>query len=184
MLQDTHLTSKVRYVSSHLSSLYSPFHTTDGRLVLRHRRPVTYPYPNAYSHPLPRFRYNSATGLLTAEFDCDPEFNSGTTAWRARTFYLTALPRQRPRTILDDASDALVSAFHSPLSLLGVAAHDLTTAGTDDTFNLREDEVQEQERGEVSEIDDDPARDRPVRVIVLTREEHDQLSHEAWARRR
>jgi DDB1- and CUL4-associated factor 11 len=147
---------------------------------------VTHPYPNVYSHPLPRFRYNSATGLLTAEFDCDPEFGSGT-AWRAQTFYLTALPRQRPRTLLDGASDALVSAFRAPLSLLGgvsASAHDLTAAGTDDTFNLREDEVQEQERGEDSEVDDDPARDRPVRVIGLTREEHQQLSHEAWARRR
>jgi DDB1- and CUL4-associated factor 11 len=142
-----------------------------------------HPYPNAYSHPLPRFRYNSATGLLTAEFDYDPEFKSST-AWRAQTFYLTALPRQRPRTLLDGASDALVSAFRGPLSLLGGVAHDLTAAGTDDTFNLREDEVQEQELGEDSEVDDDPARDRPVRVIGLTREEHHQLSHEAWARRR
>jgi DDB1- and CUL4-associated factor 11 len=162
---------------------------TDGRLVLRHRRPLTQPYPNAYSHPLPRFRHNGSTGFLTVKFDCDPAYASGT-AWRAQTFYLTALARRRPRTLLDDASDALVSAFRVPLSLLGgggvhgMPVQDPTAAGTDDTFNLREDEVEEQERGEDAEVDDDPARDRAVRVIGLTPEEHHELSDKAWARRR
>jgi hypothetical protein len=44
------------------------------------------------------------------------------------------------------------SAFHAPLSLLGgvrcVSAHDPTATGIDDTFYFREDEVEEQERGE------------------------------------
>ncbi|KAH9065619.1 hypothetical protein EDB87DRAFT_1592050 [Lactarius vividus] len=156
----------------------------NGRLVLRHRRPLTQPYPNAYSHPLPRFRYNGATGLLTADFECDPAFAGGT-AWRAKTFYVTAVPRRRPRTILDGASDALVSAFRNPFSLLaGVAVPAPTAAGTDDTFNLREDEVEEQERGEEAEVDDDPARDRAVRVIGLAPEERHELSDRAWARRR
>lgn len=187
-LQDTHSTSKVSYLppSPSNSQKFTRI-LADGRLVLRHRRPLTHPYPNAYSHPLPRFRYNGGTGLLTVEFAGDPEFASGT-AWRARTFYLTALPRRRPRTLLDDASDAFASAFRTPLSLLGgvhgVPAHNPTAAGTDDTFNLREDEVEEQERGEDAEVDDDPARDRAVRVIGLTPEEHHELSEKAWARRR
>jgi DDB1- and CUL4-associated factor 11 len=149
---------------------------------------MTLPYPNAYSHPLPRFRYNAGTGLLTVEYGCDPEFAGGST-WRAQTFYLTALARRRPRTLLDDASDVFTSAFRAPLTSLlgsvqGVTTPDLTAAGTDDTFNLREDEVEEQERGDDAEVDDDPARDRAVRVIGLSPEEHHGLGRGAWARRR
>ncbi len=44
--------------------------------------------------------------------------------------------------------------------------------------------MEEQERGEEAEVDDDPARDRAVRVIGLTPEEHHELSDRAWARRR
>src|SRR6266478_4895869 len=123
---------------------------TDGRLVLRHRRPLTQPYPNAYSHPLPRFRYDGQTGRLTVEFENDPEF-VGDTAWRAKTFYLTALPRPRPRTLLDDATNVLTSAFRAPLSLFcstSIPSHDPIAAGTDETFNLRHEEVEEQDRGE------------------------------------
>ncbi|KAI9507809.1 hypothetical protein F5148DRAFT_1201869 [Russula earlei] len=159
----------------------------DGRLVLRHRRPLTRPYPNAYSHALPRFRYDGATGRLTVEFENDPAFAGGT-AWQAQTFYLTALPRRRPRTLFDGATDVLASAFLAPLSFLSnsplpLPAHDPIAAGTDDSFNLREDEVEEQDRGEDAEIDDDPARDRAVCVIGLTPEEHPELSDKAWVRR-
>ena len=157
---------------------------TDGRLVLRHRRPLTQPYPNAHSHPLPQFRYDGHTGRLTVEFENDPEFAGGT-AWRTKTFYLTALPRPRPRTLLDDATNVLASAFRTPLSLFGsspsVPAQDSIAAGTDDTFNLRHEEVEEQDRGEDAEADDDPAHDRAVRVIGLVR--HLELSDKAWARR-
>lgn len=158
----------------------------DGRLVLRHRRPLTQPYPNAYSHPLPRFRYDGATRLLTVEFENDPAFAGGT-AWRAQTFHLTMLPRRRPRTFIDEATNALTSAFRAPLSFIGgspISAVDPTAAGTDDAFNLREDEVEEQDRGEDTEVDDDPARDRAVRLVGLTPEELRELSNKAWARRR
>ena len=144
---------------------------------------MTLPYPNMYSHPLPRFRYNVNTGRLTVGFENDPAFAGGT-AWQ--TFYLTALPRRRPRTLLDGATDVLASALRAPLSFFGrpsLPAHDSTTAGTDDTFNLREEEVDEQERGEDAEVDDDPARDRAVRVIGLTAKEHHELSDRASARR-
>ncbi|KAI0295007.1 hypothetical protein BC826DRAFT_1136110 [Russula brevipes] len=160
----------------------------NGHLVLRHRRPLTQPFPNAYSHPLPRFRYNGATGRLTVEFETDPAF-AGATAWRNQTFYVTALPRRRPRTLLDGATDVLTSALRSPLSPLSffggplIPARDSTAAGTDDTFNLREDEVEEQDRGEDAEVDDDPAHDRDVCVIGLTPVERDELRDKAWARR-
>lgn len=150
---------------------------TDGRLVLRHRRPVTQPYPNAHSHPLPQFRYDGHTGRLTVEFENDPEFAGGT-AWQAKTFYLAALPRPRPRRLLDNATHVLATAFRTPLSLF---AQDSIAAGTDDAFNLRHEEVEEQDRGEDAEADDDPAHDRAVRVIGLVR--HLELSEKAWARR-
>jgi WD repeat-containing protein 23 len=184
--QDTRSMSKVSYFPPLLLE-YLTVHlgVVDGRLVLRHRRPLTQPYPNAYSHPLPRFRYQGDTGRITAEFENDPEFAGGTN-WRAKTFYLAALPRPRPRTLLDNATDVLSSALRSPLSLFGgppIPAHDPITAGTDDTFNLRQEEVEEQDRGEDAEDDDDPARDRAVRVIGLTPEGHSELSSKAWTRR-
>ncbi|KAI0256994.1 hypothetical protein BJV78DRAFT_1277597 [Lactifluus subvellereus] len=65
------------------------------------------------------------------------------------------------------------TAFRAPLSLLSdvysVPGHDPTAAGTDDTFNLRED----------TEVDGDPARDRAVRVIGVMPEEHHELSEGA-----
>jgi DDB1- and CUL4-associated factor 11 len=80
----------------------------------------------------------------------------------------------------------LASAFRAPLSLFGnpsITAHDSIAAGTDDIFNLRQEEVEEQDCGEDAEADDDPALDRGVRVIGLTRQEHLELSDKAWARR-
>ena len=43
--------------------------------------------------------------------------------------------------------------------------------------------MEEQERGQETEVDDDPARDRAVRAIVLTPDEHNGLTDRAWARR-
>lgn len=158
----------------------------DGRLVLRHRRPYTQPYPNAYSHPLPHFSYDGSTGRIIVDFACDPAFAGGT-AWHAKTFYLTAIPRRRRRTILDGASDALASAFRKPRSLFAgtqLTAPDPTAVGTDEMFNLHEDEAEELERGDETEVDDDPSRVRVVRVIGRTPEEHHELSDKAWERRR
>jgi WD repeat-containing protein 23 len=64
-----------------------------------------------------------------------------------------------------------------------ISAHDPIAAGTDDTFNLRQEEVEERDRGEDAEDDDDPANDRAVRVIGLMPKEHHELNDKAWARR-
>jgi WD repeat-containing protein 23 len=61
--------------------------------------------------------------------------------------------------------------------------NDSIAAGTDDTFNLRQEEVEDQDRGEDFEADDDPARDRAVRVIGLMYQEQFELSDKAWAHR-
>ncbi|KAI9444598.1 hypothetical protein H4582DRAFT_2108479 [Lactarius indigo] len=147
----------------------------DGRLVLRHRHPQTQPYPNAYSHPLPRFRYDGTDHFLTADFECDPAFAGGT-AWRAKTFYLTAIPRRRRRTILDEASGALASAFRNPLSLLG--GKQMTRSIYAKT-RWKSWTVAKKLR-----MDDDPARDRAVRIVGMTPEEHLELSDKALTRRR
>ncbi|CAG7847663.1 SubName: Full=Uncharacterized protein {ECO:0000313/EMBL:CCA72491.1} [Serendipita indica DSM 11827] len=46
----------------------------DGKLVLRHRKPIIPPFPNAVSHTLPKFSYSPVTGNITVEFDSDPAF--------------------------------------------------------------------------------------------------------------
>jgi len=40
------------------------------------------------------------------------------------------------------------------------------------------------EWGDETEVDDDPARDRAVRVVGLTHEKHHELSDKHWERRR
>ena len=109
-------------------------------------------------------------------------------ARRAKTFYVAGVRRRLPRTIiLDGASDAFTSAFRNPFSPLHgtlVLESDPATAGTDDTFNLREDEVEAQERGKETKVGHDPARDRVVRAIRPTSEGHNGLTDRAWVRRR
>lgn len=43
-------------------------------LVLRHRRPITHPYPNKYSHDLPRFGYDPVSGNISIAFISDPSY--------------------------------------------------------------------------------------------------------------
>ena len=115
------------------------------------------------------------------DFKNDPEFADGT-AWRAKAFYLTALPRPRPRTLLDDATNVLTSAVRAPLSMFGIPsipAHDSIAAGKDDTINSRPEELEEQD----AEVDDDPAHDRAVCVIGLMQQGHLEFSDKASARR-
>ncbi|KAI0066418.1 WD40 repeat-like protein [Artomyces pyxidatus] len=158
----------------------------DGRLVLRHRRPFSEPYPNASSHPLPQFRYSSNTGEITVTFASDPAYPSGpaaSTAWKNKTYYLTSIPERKQRTFIDDASAAIGSVLSSPLSLFSVTPPEVT-AGADEAFNLREDEVAEQERGEEAEDDDSPAQNRKVRVVGATEEDTLAMGVKARHRRR
>src|SRR5258706_13841457 len=43
-------------------------------LVLRRRRPITHPYPNRYSHELPRFSYDPVSGNISIAFTSDPSY--------------------------------------------------------------------------------------------------------------
>ncbi|PAV22746.1 WD40 domain containing protein [Pyrrhoderma noxium] len=161
----------------------------DGRLVLRHRRPVLHPYPNAFSHPLPQFWYSSSTKQIFIRFQCDPSYSQSSTsnAWRQRSYLLSSVPLRRPRTILDDASDAITSVFAGPLSpitsIFGASARSSTVQEVyNSDIDLREDEVLEEDRGEGEEVDDSPELRRDVRVIAVG--EHETGLTELTKRRR
>lgn len=162
------------------------------RLVLRHRRPVSHPFPNAYSHPLPRFTYDAATQLITVNFAFDPSYPmSGTreaalSTWKDKTYLLTSIPLRKPRTLIDNASAILSSAVSAPFSLFGYASP--ASPRPDQVFDsgdidLREDEILEQERSEEGEVDDSPEKWRQVRVIGIAKEDEHVVGERAKARR-
>ncbi|KAJ8508778.1 hypothetical protein ONZ45_g8988 [Pleurotus djamor] len=141
------------------------------RLVLRHRRPVSLPFPNSYSHPLPRFFYDSNSGEINVQFDSDPTYPSNgvpSEAWRKKTYLLTSIPIRRPRTIIDDASQFLTTAVTSPLALFGLGQQKATPEAVQHSdIDLGEEEVMEEERGEEAEADDSPEAVRRVRMLSL-----------------
>jgi len=145
------------------------------RIVLRHRRPVSQPFPNKYAHPLPRFVYSSETEEISVQFACDPSYplhGTSSQAWQNKTYLLTSIPKRKPRTIIDDASDFLASNIFNPISYLtGTSAP--PQARPDEVFNgdidLMDDEVLEEEKGEEAEVDNSTDPGRKVRIIeVLT----------------
>ena len=181
---DPQLRPYVRIAESH----------SDENLVLRHRRPVTLPFPNAYSHPLPRFAYNPSTLEITVTFAADPSYyssasptsrrDSGGEAWREKTYYLSSVPVRKPPTMIDNASALLTSAMSGPLSLFGGKKTNATPEEVfDGEIDLTEGELAEQDRNEAEEIDDSPDLLRPVKVIGLTPEEVAGSSEKAKLRR-
>ncbi|KXN88944.1 hypothetical protein AN958_06815 [Leucoagaricus sp. SymC.cos] len=173
------------------------------RLVLRHRRPVSYPYPNTYSHPLPKFQYNTQTGEIIVMFshdpDCPPPLHSaagnrpGTTAsgkldlWHNKTYYLVSQPLRKPRTILDDASEIITTAVASPINFFSGAFASRSVAKPEQVFDgnidLKEEEVVEEDRGEEGEVDDSPELERQVKMVGVFRGVEGELSDKAQRRR-
>ena len=164
----------------------------DDCLVLRHRRPVLQPFPNSYSHPLPRFSYDRETKHISVTFATDPSYPAPKDvnkweAWKEMSFLVTAVPSRKPRNIIDDASDLLSSAITTPLSLFGAlkppSSATPETVFSSGEIDLREDEILEQERSEEGEVDDSPERRREVRVLALAKEEVEAASVKAKLRR-
>ncbi|CCL98108.1 uncharacterized protein FIBRA_00102 [Fibroporia radiculosa] len=164
------------------------------RLVMRHRRPVSYPFPNAYSHPLPRFSYDRDTRNITVTFSADPTYPPGPgsklspNAWKENAYLLTSIPARKSRSIMDDASDLLNNAIHAPLSLFGSLGKSRIASTPDEVFysghfDLREEEILEQDRSEEGEVDDSLERLRKVRVLALAKEEVHAASQKAKLRR-
>ncbi|KAL0951704.1 hypothetical protein HGRIS_008379 [Hohenbuehelia grisea] len=143
------------------------------KLVLRHRRPMSFPFPNAYSHPLPKFSYDNQTGEITVHFEYDPSFpENAATAWQRKTYVLASIPLRKPRTMIDDASDFFVSNIGTPLtSLFSGKPTEPARSTLDEVFNsdidLKEDEVLEEERGEETEVDDSSEQRRNVRMLAI-----------------
>ncbi|KAJ7455933.1 hypothetical protein B0H11DRAFT_2066334 [Mycena galericulata] len=161
------------------------------RLVLRHRRPISLPYPNAYSHPLPKFSYSAQTGEITVHFESDPSHPDPSTlpsdAWKRKTYILASIPLRKPRTIIDDAHAFISSAITAPLSLFsGATSPPTPEAVLTSDIDLAEDEVLEEERGEEAEVDDSPEWGRKVKVLGIinkSREER-EIVEKARNRRR
>ncbi|KAF9446122.1 hypothetical protein P691DRAFT_804705 [Macrolepiota fuliginosa MF-IS2] len=185
----------------------------DGRLVLRHRRPISYPYPNAYSHPLPKFQYNAQTGEITIHFSHDPTYplssppsSPGTSMlrnrtsdlgleipaaagnWRNKTHFLVSQPLRKPRTIIDDASEMITTAIVSPINFFSSAFGGKSAAKPEEVFDgnidLKEEEVVEEERGEEGEVDNSPELERRVRVIGIPNGSEGELGDKALKRRK
>ncbi|KAI0361487.1 WD40 repeat-like protein [Trametes cingulata] len=164
---------------------------SEEKLVLRHRRPISYPFPNAYSHPLPRFVYHAETKEITVTFASDPSYpssrrDSTSGAWKEKTYYLSSVPVRRPPSLMDNASALLNSAISAPLALFGGkgGSHATPEQVFDGEIDLTENELAEQDRNEAEEIDDSPDWLRPVKVIALTAEEAANASEKAKSRRR
>ena len=135
------------------------------------------PFPNKYSHPLPIFVYSSETGEISAQFACDPAYpplGASSQVWQNKTYLLTSIPKRKPRTIIDDASEFLTSTILSPFSFL-TGTSPPTQARPDEVFNgdidLREDEVLEEDKGEEAEVDNSADLGREVRIVVVSTEE-------------
>lgn len=163
----------------------------DGRLVLRHRRPVTYPFPNEFSHPFPNFSFSSTTGQITVDFACDPSFpptgpgSPSSSAWTQRTYVLSSIPLQKPRSILFDASEAISSALYSPLTLFGAPPSTPTVEDLHRSdIDLREDEVVEEDRAAGEEADDSLERGRKVRVLAVNEDDDEHATVAALQRRK
>ncbi|KAJ7664936.1 hypothetical protein B0H17DRAFT_1091237 [Mycena rosella] len=143
------------------------------RLVLRHRRPISLPFPNAYAHPLPKFSYAAETGEITVHFVSDPSHPPPSAvpsdAWRKKTYTLVSIPLRKPRTLIDDAHAFISSAITSPLSFFSGAPAPQATpeAVFNSDIDLGEEEVLEEERGDEAEVDDSPEWGRHVRVLGI-----------------
>ena len=159
--------------------------------MIRHRKPVTYPFPNAESHPLPRFAYHPDTREITVTFAYDPSYpapsarrDSTSGVWKTKTYYLSSVPVRKPPTLIDNASALLTSAMSGPLALFGGAKTNATPDMVfDGEIDLAEGELAEQDRNEAEEVDDSPDPLRPVKVVALHPEEVAGSSDAARLRR-
>ncbi|TRM66127.1 hypothetical protein BD626DRAFT_197360 [Schizophyllum amplum] len=146
------------------------------RIVLRHRRPVSLPYPNQYSHPLPRFVYSPESGQIAVHFSCDPAYlpqPAPHSAWQDKVYLLTSVPKRRPRNFLDDASQFLATNVASPIATIfgGPRINTATPEAVAHVdIDLKENEVLEEERAEEDEVDDSTDKDRDLRMLRLGRD--------------
>jgi len=145
------------------------------RIVLRHRRPVSQPYPNPYSHPLPQFSYNQETQEIAVSFTCDPTYpppgSTSANAWQRRRYILSSVPKRRPKSFINNASAILSATVSAPFALLAGSLSAQPKSTPEEVFSgtidLAEDEMLEQDRGEEGEVDDSPDPQRGLRLLSI-----------------
>lgn len=130
---------------------------------------MTLPFPNSYSHPLPRFSYDSSTGNIHVRFTCDPSYpspsqNAPSVAWQERQYLVSSIPRRKPPSVLDNAAQFFSSAASR---LAPVIAGEEIQRDDEGEFDLRENEIVEEERPAENEVDDSPDIHRDIVVLSL-----------------
>ncbi|KAF8445715.1 WD40 repeat-like protein [Boletus edulis BED1] len=144
-------------------------------IVVRHRRPVSQPYPNAYSHPLPQFSYHQETQEISVSFSCDPTYpppgSAGSDGWQRRKYILSSVPMRRPKSLIDNASALISATVAAPLSFFSGNVSTQPKSTPEEVFggdiDLGEDEILEQDRGEEGEVDDSLELHRNLRLLSI-----------------
>lgn len=85
---------------------------------------------------------------------------------------MSAIPMQKPRSLVDNASAFLSSAVAAPFSFFSTGRRPAGLKATpEDVFSgdidLAGDDVLEQDRGEEGEVDDSPESLRKLRVLAI-----------------
>jgi len=156
-------------------------------LVLRHRRPISYPFPNEFSHPLPQFSYDKKTQQISITFSYPPSFTNSPEKWAENTYLLASKPRVRPKSVIEHATSFFSTAVTSSKSLLSGIGHNTPTP--DQVFgggdiDLRDDEILDLDRSEEGEVDDSPDLLRFVGVVTISPTDYDKTVEPYKALRR
>ena len=153
-------------------------HTLGEVLVLRHRRPISYPFPNGFSHPLPQFSYDKETKQISITFSYPPGFATSPENWSENTYLLASKPRVRPRSVIEHATTFFSTAVTSSISLLnsGIGHNKPTPDQVFDNgdIDLRDDEILDLDRSEEGEVDDSPDLLRLVGVVTVSPTDYDK----------
>ena len=101
---------------------------------------------------------------------------------------MTSIPMRKPPSLIENASEVLTNAFTAPLAFISGrrASSEATPEAvfSSGDFDLKEDEILEQERSEEGEVDDSPEKLRRVRVVGLTKEDDRTRGEKAKQRSR
>ncbi|KAF9651384.1 hypothetical protein BDM02DRAFT_3110823 [Thelephora ganbajun] len=146
-------------------------------LVLRHRRPISYPFPNEFSHPLPQFSYDKETQQISITFSYPPNFANSPQDWAENTYLLASKPRARPKSVIEQATAFFSTAVTSSKSMLSGVGHNKPTP--DQVFDngdidLRDDEILDLDRSEEGEVDNSPDLLRLARVVTVSPTDYDK----------
>jgi len=106
--------------------------------------------------------------------------------WRDKIHIISSVPRRKPRTFVDDASEYLSAGVSNAFSFLSGGSAPMQ-ARPDEVFDgdidLNDDEVLEQEKGEEAEVDDSPDLIRRLHMISMSQADLDASGPKAQMRR-